>query len=467
MTADPLTTLQVISPVDGAVYIERALADDAAIAEALATARLNADRWARESVSDRVAVCARLLDRLKGGYGRIAESLAWQVGTPLAQAEAEVREAEDLVRTMMGLGPSVLDDIHGPEEPGTERLVRRRPRGVVFLTLPWTQPWLTALALMVPTVLAGNAVLVRPSPQAPLAAELIAKAFNESGLPKGVVRALHLAEGDAARVAGAVETDMIIHAGEPDMTRWLAAAAGTRNRPLEILGPGVDAAYVRGDAKLDPAADAIARAAFSDSGRLYGAPRRVYVHADVHDALVERLAERAGAMRLGDPLEAGTTLGPVSRVTEATLFRQRLQQAEMQGAREAVDPAAFAADDGRGLYCAPHVVTEAMQVMELVSQPMAAPVVSVVRVGSDDEAVALMNDAAHARSASLWTQDAGEAHRMARDLRLGTVYQNVCGVLDGNLTWTGLRAAGEGVMLSRAFYERVTRPMTLNMVHKA
>lgn len=467
MTAEPLTTLQVISPVDGSVYVERPLADDAVIAAALATARLAADRWGRTAVTERVAVCARLLDRLKPGHARIAESLAWQVGTPLAQAEAEVAEAEDLVRTMMGLGPSVLADIHGPEEPGIERLVRRLPRGVVMLTLPWAQPWLTALALMLPTVIAGNALIVRPSPQAPLAGELIAKAFKDAGLPAGVVQALHLAEADVARVAGAVETDMVIHAGETAMTRWIAAAASTRNRPLEILGPGVDAAYVRPDATLPAAAAALARAACTDAGRAFGAPRRLYAHRDIRRDLESLLAGEMQALHLGSPLDRSATLGPVARQEEATLLRQRLAQAEMQGAVQVVDPAGFAADDGAGVYVAPRVVSGCLQVMDLVSQPTAGPVIAVVEVSSDEEAVALMNDGAHARAASLWTEDAAEAHRMASGLRLGAVYQNLCGLLDANLAWTGVKQSGEGVMFSRTFYERVTRPMTLNFRHRA
>ncbi|EKV32380.1 aldehyde dehydrogenase [Caenispirillum salinarum AK4] len=467
MTAEPQTLLKVISPIDGSVYVERPLAADDDIAHALTNARLAADRWQRQAVTDRVAVCAKLLDRLKAGKGRIAQSLAWQVGTPVTQAEAEVAEAEDLVRTMMGLGPSVLSDIHAPEEPGTERLVRRVPRGVVFVTLPWSQPWLTALCLIAPALIAGNAVIIRPAPQAPLPAEIIVKALTEAGLPDGVARALHLSEADAARVAGAVEVDMLLHAGEPEMTRWLVAAAATRQRPVEIIGPAADAAYVRRDAKLEPAAEALARAAFADAGRGFGAPRRLYVHAEVHDRLATLLAGHAAEAVLGDPLDAATTLGPLPRREDATLFRNRLEQAEMQGARDMVEGGFFPADDGSGLYCRPRVLTEAIQSMDIVREPTPGPLVALVRVSSDEEAAALINDGPAPRAASLWTQDLTEAHRMAANLRVGVVTQNLVGGLDGNLVWTGVKGAGDGVMLSRAFYERVTRPMTLNFQHTA
>lgn len=467
MTAEPQTTLKVISPIDGSVYVERPLADDDAIAHALTNARLAADRWAREPVTERVAVCARLLDRLKGGKGRIAQSLAWQVGTPVTQAEAEVAEAEDLVRTMMGLGPGVLADIHAPEEPGTERLVRRVPRGVMFLTLPSSQPWLTALCLIAPALIAGNAVLIRPAPQAPLPAEIIVKALTDAGLPDGVAQALHLAEADAARVAGAMEVDMLMHAGEPEMTRWVVAAAATRQRPVEIFGPATDAAYVRADARLDPAAIALARAAFTDAGRLPGAPRRLYVHTDIHDRLADLLAVQAAETVLGDPLDAATTLGPLPRREDSVLFRARLQQAEMQGARDMVEDGFFPSDDGEGLYCRPRVLTNAMQSMDIVREPTPGPLMALVRVSSDEEAAALINDGPAPRAVSLWTQNEREAHRIAANLRVGVVMQNMVGALDGNLVWTGVKGAGDGVMLSRAFYERVTRPMTLNFQHSA
>ncbi|GAA0597905.1 aldehyde dehydrogenase family protein [Caenispirillum bisanense] len=470
MTAEPLTTLSVVSPVDGSVYIERPLADEQQIAEALTLARLACDRWGRESVTERVAVAARLLDRVKGGYARIAESLAWQVGTPLAQAEQELRDAEDLARTMMGLGPHALADIHGPEEPGVERFVRRVPHGVVFVTLPWAQPWLVALTVMLPALLAGNALVVRPSPQAPLAAEVIAKAFRESGLPKDVVQTLHLSEADAARVAGAVEVDMVIHAGEPDMTRWLVAAVSARSRPIEIVGAGLDAAFAPRDPTLPAAPPAIAGAAFRDAGRGYGAVKRLYVHAEAHDPLVDMLGDAARALVLGSPLKPDTTLGPVARLSEAVTLRQRLLQATTRGATEAVDPALFLRDDGAGLYVAPRVVVlgdAPAAGLDLLEEPTPGPVVTVVRVGSDEEAASLINDGAYGRSAALWTQDAREAARIAHGLRVGAVFQNQCGVLDGNLVWTGTSASGGGVLLSRAFYERVTRPMTLNLLHKA
>ena len=470
MTVEPQTTLSVVSPVDGSVYIERPLASEQQIAEALTLARLACDRWARESVTERVAVAARLLDRVKGGYGRIAESLAWQVGTPLAQAEQELRDAEDIARTLMGLGPHALADIHGPEEPGVERFVRRVPHGVVFVTLPAAQPWLVALTVMLPTLLAGNAVVVRPSPQAPLAAEVIAKAFRESGLPKDVVQTLHLSEADAARVAGAVEVDMVIHAGEAELTRWLVAAVSARGRPIEIVGPGLDAAYVRRDAALPAAAAAIAAASFRDAGRGYGAVKRLYVHAEAHDPLVDMLVDAARALVLGNPLKPDTTLGPVARPCDAAALRQRVLHATGQGAREAVDPALFLRDDGEGLYVAPRLVVlgdAPAAGLDLLREPTPGPVVTVVRVASDEEAAALINDGSHGRSAAVWTQDAREAARIATGLRVGTVFQNQCGVLDGNLAWTGTAASGGGVLLSRAFYERVTRPMTFNLLHKA
>lgn len=467
MTAEPQTTLSVVSPVDGSIYIERQLADEQAIATALTEARLACDRWGREPVTERVAVCARLLDRVKGGYPRIAESLAWQVGTPLAQGMAELADAEDLARTMMGLGPHVLADIHGPEEPGVERFVRRVPHGVVFVTLPWAQPWLVALTVMLPALLAGNALVVRPSPQAPLAAEVIAKAFRESGLPKGVVQTLHLSEAEAARVAGAVEVDMVIHAGEPDMTRWLVAAVSARSRPIEIIGPGVDAAYVRRDAALPVAARAIAGAAFRDAGRGYGAVKRLYVHGDVHDGLVDLLCDQARALVLGDPLKPDSTLGPVARLAEAVTLRQRVAQAVARGGREAVEAALFGRDDGQGLFVAPRVVVDVPADADLLTEPTPGPVLAVVRVASDEEAAALVNDGPYGRSASLWTQDGREAARIAQGLRVGAVFQNLCAPLDGNLVWTGTGASGGGVLLSRAFYERVTRPMTLNLLHKA
>ncbi|UCE86914.1 MAG: aldehyde dehydrogenase family protein, partial [Deltaproteobacteria bacterium] len=192
--------LRTVSPVDGRVYVERALATESEIVAARSAARGAQPAWRRMPLARRAELCRRAVDAFVAHAPEIAEEITWQMGRPLAQSPGEVRGFEERARTMIDLAEEALADIEVAPRDGVERFIRREPLGVVLTVAPWNYPYLTAVNSIVPALVAGNAVILRHSSQTPLCAERLAQAFAEADLPAGVFQHLHASHAATERL---------------------------------------------------------------------------------------------------------------------------------------------------------------------------------------------------------------------------------------------------------------------------
>jgi acyl-CoA reductase-like NAD-dependent aldehyde dehydrogenase len=455
--------IRVISPVNGEVYIERALASDREIAAALERARRAHDGWRRVPLVERAAILRHAVDAFVARRDEIALELTWQMGRPIRYSPGEVKGFEERARYMIEVAGQALADVEVGAKPGFIRFIRRAPLGVVLVIAPWNYPYLTAVNAVIPALMAGNAVILKHSAQTPLCAERIGAALAAGGLPEGVFQHLHMSHDGAARIIKSGDVDFVSFTGSVGGGHSVQAAAAARFLGLTLELGGKDPAYVRPDADLDHAIENLADGAFFNSGQSCCAIERIYVHRDVHDRFVEGLIEFARGYRLDDPTAPETTLGPLVRPAAADFVRGQIAEAVAAGARAHVDPQAFAKDAAGAAYMAPQVLTGVDHGMRFMTEETFGPAVGVMPVASDEEAIGLMNDSRYGLTAAIWTADEDAAIRIGDEVATGTWFMNRCDYLDPALAWTGVKDSGRGCSLSRLQYEHLTRPKSFHL----
>lgn len=455
--------LKTVSPVDGSVYVERPYAAPEDIAQALTRAVRAGEVWRDVPVAERAEVCARAVDAVVAARDDIAGEITWQMGRPIRYSPAEVGGFEKRARHMIAIAPEALADIGIGDREGFTRFIRRQPLGVVFTVAPWNYPYLTSVNSVIPALMAGNAVILKHSAQTPLAAERYAEAFDSADLPTGVFQFLHLDHPSTAKVIRAPEVDFVAFTGSVGGGEMVEAAAHGRFIGVGLELGGKDPAYVRADADLDFAVENLVDGAFFNCGQSCCGIERLYVHERVYDSFVGGFADLVGQYKLGDPTDPETTLGPMVRAEAADFVRAQTSDAISAGAKALIDPSGFDTDGEGTPYLAPQVLTGVDHSMSVMTEESFGPVVGIMKVGSDDEAVDLMNDSRFGLTASIWTADETAAVAIGDRVDTGTWYQNRCDFLDPALAWTGVKLSGRGCTLSALGYEALTRPKSFHL----
>jgi acyl-CoA reductase-like NAD-dependent aldehyde dehydrogenase len=336
--------------------------------------------------------------------------------------------------------------------------------GVVLDIAAWNYPLIIAINVLVPAVLAGDAVLLKHAHQTTLVGDQLAAAFREAGAPEGLVQALPvdhetIADLVAARPFGYVSFTGSVRGGHEvyaNVARHDFVGVG-----LELGGK--DPAVVLPDCDFDFTVDNLVDGAFFNAGQSCCGIERIYVHESLFDRFVEAYVEKTRQYVLGNPLQDGTTLGPLVDEASADHVRTQIAQAKAAGARVLVSDADFRVPDASRAYLAPHVLVDVDHGMELMREETFGPAIGIMRFSDDEDAIALANDSAYGLTASVWTADAERGLRIAERLEAGTVYQNRCDYLDPGLPWTGVKDSGHGVSLSALGFRSVTRPKSYHL----
>jgi acyl-CoA reductase-like NAD-dependent aldehyde dehydrogenase len=451
------------SPIDGSLCAERFYASRKEAEKALHRAKEAQREWRRVPLADRISVCRRFAAAMLAKKEDLGRELTVQMGRPIRYTPNEIVGMAGRATAMCDLATDALAEIElGPKE-GFRRFIRREPHGVVFTIAPWNYPYLTAVNTVIPALISGNSVILKHSPQTPLCAERMAEGLREAGLPHGVFQYLHLSDHEAEWVVGEKLVDYIAFTGS--VATGLAVQGEALKRVCGVgleLG-GKDPAYVRADADLDYAIENVVDGAFFSSGQSCCAVERVYVHSDVYDRFVEGAVELTRKYVLGDPLQPATTLGPMVRTSSADFVRVQIQEAVDQGARPLIDETEFPASKPGTPYLAPQILVDVDHTMRVMREESFGPVVGIMKVRSDDEAVKLMNDSPFGLTASVWTADEAAALAIGDEIECGTLFMNRCDYLDPELAWVGVKDSGRGCTLSKIGYEHLTRPKSYHL----
>jgi acyl-CoA reductase-like NAD-dependent aldehyde dehydrogenase len=455
------SVLQCVSPVDGSVYAERPVMGEAEAARAVEIARAAGKDWAGRPLEDRIALVRRGVARLGEMNDEVVPELAWMMGRPVRYG-GEFGGVNERTEYMAEIAARAMAPIV-PENTGRfERRILREPHGVVFVIAPWNYPYLTAINTVVPALIAGNAVVLKHATQTLLAGERMVRAFAEAGLPEGLFVNLFLDHATTEALISAASFDFINFTGSVDGGRAIERAAAGTFTGLGLELGGKDPGYVMEDADLQAAVDTLTDAAMYNSGQCCCGIERIYVAEPLYDEFVARAAQLVSGYRLGNPLDEATTLGPMASRRFADAVRAQIDEAVRAGARPLVSPSLFPEDDG-GAYLMPQILVDVTHDMRVMREESFGPVVGVMKVSGDEEAVALMNDSDYGLTASLWTGDASRATAVGARIETGTVFMNRADYLDPALCWTGCKDTGRGGALSEIGYHNLTRPKSYHL----
>ncbi len=460
-----METVKLRSPVDGSIYVERPVAEDKAVAAAVERARAAQADWARVPVAQRAAYMLKMLEALVGMSDEIVPELAWQMGRPTRYG-GEFGGVKERVQYMVEIAERALAPVPASNpKDGFRRYVKKDPLGVVMVIAPWNYPYLTAVNTIVPALIAGSTVILKHAAQTLLVGERFAKAFEAAGLPKYVFQNLVLNHAQTEKLLGSGKIDHVNFTGSVAGGRAIEKAAAGTFMTLGLELGGKDPAYVLPDVKLDHAVANLVEGAFFNSGQCCCGIERVYVHEKVYDQFVEGFIAETKNYALGNPLEQATTMGPMAQSRFADFIREQKAEALRKGAVAHMNTR-DAQDKEGSPYLPAEVLTNVDHQMSVMREESFGPIVGIMKVRNDEEAIALMNDSPYGLTASIWTADTDRAIAIGDRVETGTVFMNRCDYLDPALVWTGVKDTGKGAGLSEIGYDNLTRPKSYHLREK-
>lgn len=437
-TEEPVTRVAAAGPVD----------IDAAVAAARSA--FDAGPWPRLDPSERIAAVRKLAERYGERRGEMAETITSEIGAPISFAQrAQVGLPAMMMSAFCDLAETYPWTESRPGMYGTDIRIRREPVGVVAAIVPWNMPQFLIVTKLIPALLAGCTVVLKPAPESPLNALLLAEMIAEAGLPDGVVSVL---PGDRSAGEYLVKhpgVDKVSFTGSTAAGKAVAAACAVDLRRVSLELGGKSAAIVLEDA--DPAAVAagVRSASLSNSGQICNALTRILVPAARAADFTEALAAEMASLVVGDPTDPATQVGPLVAQRQQERVRGYIRSGQSEGARLVVGGADMPDGIERGWYVRPTLFADADNAMAIAREEIFGPVLTVIGYADEDEAVAVANDSEYGLAGSVWTGDTERGLAVAERIRTGTFGVNQGYTMDPFAPFGGVKASGYGRELGR------------------
>ncbi len=449
--------MRIVNPATAEILAEVTEADSATVAAAVARGRTAQSTWAATPLEDRRATIRRFRALVAERTDELARTLAREVGKPIRQARAELVGLLDRVDFFVDEVAGVAADevVLASAADRLEERIGREPLGVVANISAWNYPWYVGGNVLLPALLTGNAVVYKPSEHATLTGLAMARVLHDAGVPDAVFQVL-VGGGAVGAMLLEQPIDAVCFTGSYGTGVAVATAVASRLVKLQLELGGKDPVYVCEAVDIPAAAAAVADGAFYNTGQSCCAVERVYVHDTAWTPFVEAFVATVRGYAIGDPLDERTYIGPLARrEAQIRVLEEQVADAVGRGARVLTGGARIARP---GFFFAATVLVDVDHTMRVMRDETFGPLVGLMRVGSDDEAVALMNDTPYGLTAAVYTPDRARAERLLARLNVGTAYWNCCDRVSPRLPWTGRGASGLGVTLSRDGIAAFLRP---------
>ena len=449
--------LKTITPIDNTIYVERNYASSQEIENTLNISKKTFFDWQNTSINERKKILTKFVDSFLENKKEIEEELCRQMGRPISQCGGEMNGFEERARYMIEKSEEALSNIISKKNDEFDNFITKDPLGTIFIIAPWNYPYNTSVNSVVPSLLAGNTVILKHSSQTPLCAEQLYKAAKLSGLPEGVFQFLHLDHQSTSKIIADERIDHVLFTGSVSGGRQVKKAIGERfiNAGLELGGK--DPAYVRKDCNLQHAIENLADGSFYNSGQSCCGIERIYVDSEIYNDFVEGIKSITEKYILDDPLNSKTNLGPVVKLSAAQSIRLQVKEAISNGAKDIIRKTNFKISEETNCYVGPSILIDVDHNMQFMMEETFGPTVGIMRVNNEDEAAQLMNDSPYGLTACIWTSDKEFAEKFGPRINTGTFFMNRCDYLDPGLAWTGVKNTGTGVTLSVLGFDHVTR----------
>jgi acyl-CoA reductase-like NAD-dependent aldehyde dehydrogenase len=449
-----MSQLAIHNPANGEKIAEVAADDAASVAAKAGQARAAQASWARRSLAERKACIAHFRDGVVRDLEPLAVTMTRETGKPIKMSRNELNGLLGRIDFFLAEVDEAIATETVYDEGGMKERIEHVPLGVIGNISAWNYPWFVGCNVIVPALLAGNAVLYKPSEYATLTGLEIARLLHQASVPQDVFVPLI---GTGA-VGGALldqNIDGLFFTGSYATGARIAQAVGSRFMKLQLELGGKDPAYVCDDADPRAAAASLADGAMYNTGQSCCSVERIYVHEKIHDAFVAAFIEEVKGLKAGDPMSDDTYIGAITRAAQLQVLDAQVADAKAKGALLHTGGQRL---PGPGNWYAPTVFSNVDHGMELMREESFGPIIGIQKVSGDEEAVRLMNDTRYGLTAGVYTPNGERAHALLAHVNAGSLYWNCCDRVSPRLPWSGFGDSGVGLTLSTYGIQAFTRP---------
>ena len=446
--------LTITNPANGTTIAELPSDTPESVAAKFRAARSAQPAWAALPLDQRLACLHRFREGIVGHLERLAAILTSEVGKPIRQSRNELNGLLGRLDFFLGAAGPTLAARTVFDADGMRERITHEPLGVIANISAWNYPYFVGANVFVPALVAGNAVLYKPSEYATLTGLEIGNLLHSAGVPQDLFQVI-VGAGGAGAALLAQPVDGMFFTGSYATGARIAQAVGPRMIRLQLELGGKDPTYVCEDVDAAAAAASLADGAMYNTGQSCCSVERIYVHEKIHDAFVDAFVREVKGFRIGDPTDESSYIGPLTRAPQLDVLEAQVADARAKGARLLTGGRRL---DPPGHWFEPTVFSHVNHGMALMREESFGPIIGIQKVAGDDEALRLMNDTEYGLTAGVYTADATRAEHILSQVNAGSVYWNCCDRVSPRLPWSGVKHSGMGLTLSTYGIETFTRP---------
>jgi acyl-CoA reductase-like NAD-dependent aldehyde dehydrogenase len=417
--------------------------------------------WQAIALADRIKIIARFSELLDKKSEQLSLILTSEVGKPLQQSRNELKGARGRIAWLMENAPKYLSDEWMKNEDGLKERISYEPLGSICNISAWNYPYLVGVNVYIPALIAGNAVLYKPSEYATLTGLQVSNLMHEAGIPEAIFQT---AVGGPAIGEALLDIpfDGYFFTGSYTTGKYIYERCATKMVPCQCELGGKDPLYVADDvADITAAAVSTADGAFYNNGQSCCAVERIYVHENIYEKYIDAFVKEVRSWKVGDPTEDGVYIGPLSRKPQVSILEKQVNEAVKKGAKILTGGKII---DRKGYFFEPTVLINANHGMSVMKEESFGPVIGIMKVKDDHEAVQYMQDSEYGLTASVYSSSRARAEKILSQLNTGSAYWNCCDRVSAALPWSGRKHSGFGSTLSHAGIRAFVKPKAYHLV---